>query len=73
MAQDPEVAKTVYRLIAAALREEHGWLAALGLLSAEERVAAFLLHLSQRYAERGFSGTKFLLRMTRAVRMRRKR
>ena len=40
--------------------------AALGLLNAEERVAAFLLNLSRRYAERGYSGTKFLLRMTRA-------
>ena len=66
MAQDPDVAKTVYRLIAAALREDYGWLAALGLLNAEERVAAFLLNLSRRYAERGYSGTKFLLRMTRA-------
>lgn len=66
MARDPEVARTFYRLIAAALREEHGWLAALGLLTAEERVAAFLLDLSRRYAERGYSGTRFLLRMTRA-------
>ena len=66
LAEDPDVAKVVYRLIAAALREEHGWLAALGLLTAEERVAAFLLDLSRRYTQRGYSGTQFLLRMTRA-------
>jgi CRP/FNR family transcriptional regulator len=37
----------------------------LGTMSAEERVAAFLLNLSQRFAARGFSGSEFVLRMTR--------
>ena len=67
LANDPDVAKAVYRLIAAALREEHGWLAAQGLLTAEERVAAFLLDLSRRYTESGCSGSRFVLRMTRAA------
>lgn len=66
MARDNEVAKFIYQRISAALREEHGWLAALGLLTAEERVAAFLLDLSRRFAARGFSDHRFLLRMTRA-------
>ena len=35
-------------------------------MTAEERVAAFLLDLSRRYTQRGYSGTRFLLRMTRA-------
>ena len=46
---------------AAALRNDYGWMAALGLLSADERMAAFLLHLSRR-----FSAQRFMLRMTRA-------
>jgi CRP/FNR family transcriptional regulator len=37
----------------------------LGNLSAEERLAAFLLNLSQRFADRGFSGTSFRLPMSR--------
>ncbi len=62
----PKVARFLYQRMSAALRDEHGWLAALGLLNADERVAAFLLDLSQRFAARGFSPTRFLLRMTRA-------
>jgi CRP/FNR family transcriptional regulator len=38
----------------------------LGSMSAEERLAAFLINLSQRYSARGYSSTEFLLRMTRA-------
>ncbi len=34
--------------------------------SAEQRMAAFLVSLSRRYASRGFSSTRFLLTMTRA-------
>jgi CRP/FNR family transcriptional regulator len=34
-------------------------------MRAEERLAAFLLNLSQRFLRRGFSATEFVLRMTR--------
>jgi len=37
----------------------------LGGMRAEERLAAFLLNLSQRYRERGYSSTEFVLRMSR--------
>ena len=37
----------------------------LGSMRAEERLAAFLLNLSQRYRERGYSSTEFVLRMSR--------
>jgi CRP/FNR family transcriptional regulator len=37
----------------------------LGSMRAEERLAAFLINLSQRFAARGFSAHRFLLRMTR--------
>ena len=37
----------------------------LGAMRAEERLAAFLLNLSQRMSTRGYSATEFLLRMSR--------
>ena len=37
----------------------------LGSMRAEERLAAFLINLSQRMRLRGYSGTEFHLRMTR--------
>ena len=37
----------------------------LGTMKAEERLATFLLNLSQRFAARGYSRTEFVLRMTR--------
>ena len=37
----------------------------LGSMRAEERLAAFLINLSQRMASRGFSASCFVLRMTR--------
>ena len=65
-AERPDVARFIYQRMSAALREEHSWLAALGLLSADERLATFLLDLSQRFSARGFSAQRFMLRMTRA-------
>jgi CRP/FNR family transcriptional regulator, anaerobic regulatory protein len=65
-AENPAVARFLYQRMSAALRDEHGWMAALGLLNADERVAAFLLDLSQRFSARGFSARRFMLRMTRA-------
>lgn len=65
-AENPAVARFLYHRMSAALRDEHGWMAALGLLNADERVAAFLLDLSQRFSARGFSARRFMLRMTRA-------
>lgn len=37
----------------------------LGTMTADQRVATFLLDLSQRYAQRGYSRSQFILRMTR--------
>ena len=37
----------------------------LGKMNAEQRLAAFLLDLSQRYHEHGYSSCEFVLRMTR--------
>ena len=45
--------------------ESHLHFLSLGSLRAEERLANFLLNLSERYAQRGYSGSEFNLRMTR--------
>ena len=37
----------------------------LGSMRAEERLAVFLLNLSDRYRRRGYSSTEIVLRMTR--------
>jgi len=37
----------------------------LGSMRAEERLASFLLNLSERYRRRGYSSSEFVLRMTR--------
>jgi CRP/FNR family transcriptional regulator len=44
---------------------DHGVMMLLGSMRAEERLAAFLLNLSQRFTARGFSPAEFHLRMTR--------
>ena len=45
---------------------QHGVMLLLGSMHAEERLAAFLLSLSQRFEMRGYSRSEFVLRMTRA-------
>jgi len=44
---------------------EQGVMMLLGTMRAEERLAAFLLNLSQRFTVRGYSSQEFHLRMTR--------
>lgn len=43
----------------------HGMMMLLGTCRAEERLAVFLLNLSQRLTARGYSPSEFVLRMTR--------
>lgn len=58
----PGVQQQMFRL----LSEDIGKAALLaGNYTADERMAAFLVSLSRRYAERGFSPTRFVLTMTR--------
>ena len=45
---------------------EHSLMMLLGSMNAEERLAAFLLNMSQRLKARGYSPTEFRLRMSRA-------
>jgi CRP/FNR family transcriptional regulator, anaerobic regulatory protein len=56
----------VSRLMSREIMREHTLMMLLGSMNAEERLAAFLLNLSQRYAARGYSDREFHLRMSRA-------
>jgi CRP/FNR family transcriptional regulator len=47
------------------LVRDFGMILLLGSMRAEERLAAFLLNLSQRFSARGYSASEFNLRMTR--------
>ena len=52
--------------LAAEIRSDRSWMLALGTLSAEQRVASFLLDVAARHEVLGFSAHHFVLRMSRA-------
>jgi len=54
-----------HKVMSREIVREHGVMMLLGSMRAEERLAAFLLNLSQRLSTRGYSPTEFILRMTR--------
>lgn len=56
----------VTRLMGREIVREQSLMLLLGSMNAEQRLAAFLLNLSQRLKARGYSATEFHLRMTRA-------
>jgi CRP/FNR family transcriptional regulator len=54
-----------HKVMSSEIVSDHRMMMLLGSMHANERLAAFLLNLSQRFAARGFSPTEFHLRMTR--------
>jgi CRP/FNR family transcriptional regulator len=54
-----------HRILSREIVRDQGVMLLLGSMRAEERLAAFLLNLSQRFLRRGFSASEFVLRMTR--------
>jgi len=54
-----------HKVMSREIVREHSVMMLLGSMRAEERLAAFLLNLSQRLSTRGYSPTEFILRMTR--------
>jgi CRP/FNR family transcriptional regulator, anaerobic regulatory protein len=62
----PDLQKAVGRLMSREIVREHGLMLLLGSMNAEERLAAFLLNVSQRMKARGWSPSEFHLRMSRA-------
>ncbi|AOJ76445.1 fumarate/nitrate reduction transcriptional regulator Fnr [Burkholderia ubonensis] len=55
----------VYQMMSGEIVRESGLMLLLGTMTAEQRVAAFLLNLSTRFKARGYSSAEFVLRMTR--------
>jgi CRP/FNR family transcriptional regulator len=61
----PSLQQHFHRIMSREIVRDHGVMLLLGTMRAEERLAAFLLNLSQRFAARGYSPREFNLRMTR--------
>jgi CRP/FNR family transcriptional regulator len=61
----PTLQHQLHRIMSREIVRDYGVMLLLGSMSAEERLAAFLLNLSQRFSARGYSPSEFRLRMTR--------
>jgi len=64
-AEIPSLQQQMCRLMSREISSESSMLVLLGKRNADERLAGFLLSLSQRYKQRGFSATEFNLSMSR--------
>ena len=63
--RDVSLRNHLHKLLSRELVRESALLMLIGRMEAVERVVAFLLNLSKRYAQRGYSAHEFILRMTR--------
>jgi CRP/FNR family transcriptional regulator len=61
----PSLQHQMYRLLSREIGHDENMLTLLGKRNAEERLAAFLISLSDRFKGRGFSATDFYLSMSR--------
>ena len=62
----PALQQQINRIMSREIVREQRMMTLLGTMTAEGKVADFLLSLSRRFAERGYSSTEFNLRMMRA-------
>ena len=62
---DTEMQRGFHRLMSREIQRDYHIMLMLGSMSADERLAAFLVNLSQRMVARGYSATQFILRMSR--------
>src|SRR5438093_4970365 len=60
-----DLQRQFHKIMSREIVRYHGVMLLLGSMRAEERLAAFLLNLTQRLQARGFSPTSLVLRMTR--------
>ncbi|HEY4998409.1 MAG TPA: fumarate/nitrate reduction transcriptional regulator Fnr [Usitatibacter sp.] len=63
--EEPRLQRQLHKAMSRELVRDQGVMMLLGTMKAEERLATFLLNLSQRFVARGFSPSEFHLRMTR--------
>ncbi|NYT57434.1 fumarate/nitrate reduction transcriptional regulator Fnr [Alcaligenaceae bacterium] len=61
----PILQQQLRRLMSKEITRAHQLVMSLGALRSEQRLAAFLINLSQRLATLGYSSTEFILRMSR--------
>lgn len=61
----PSLQRRLLSVLAREIVRGHGIIMLLGSMGAKERLAAFLINLSKRFLHRGYSGSSFVLRMTR--------
>ncbi|MBX6317375.1 fumarate/nitrate reduction transcriptional regulator Fnr [Pigmentiphaga sp.] len=61
----PSLQRQLIRLMSREIECDQQMLLSLGAMRAEERLALFLLNLSERLAARGYSSSVFVLRMSR--------
>lgn len=61
----PSLQRHLHKIMSREIVRDQGIMLLLGSMRAEERLAAFLLNLSQRFAARNLSATRFQLRMSR--------
>jgi len=57
--------RNLHRILSREIEREENVMLLLGSMHADERLAVFLLSLSERYHERGYSSAEFVLRLTR--------
>lgn len=62
---DASFQRRLYRLLSSAIVRQRAVTLVVGTMRAEQRLASFLVDLSNRYHARGYSPTEFVLRMTR--------
>lgn len=63
--QLPPLQQQVNRLLTSEISRSHQQLLALGALRSEQRVASFILDISERFNRLGYSSQEFMLRMSR--------
>jgi CRP/FNR family transcriptional regulator len=61
----PALQHQLLRLVSGDISRDYGLMLLLGSMTAEQRLAAFLLSLARRHQRLGFAADRFMLRMTR--------
>ncbi len=61
----PSLQHNLNRILSREIVRDHDMLMMLGNMNSDERLAAFLLNLSQRLSQRGYSSRDFILKMRR--------
>jgi CRP/FNR family transcriptional regulator len=63
---NPAMQHQLHQILSREITRDHGMMMLLGTMSADVRLASFLVNLSARLTRQGYSPSDFILRMTRA-------